>query len=259
MKNKNSQDTRPEVLDDGPLKYAPVNEHGVVFLFARMLKRLGISSVDKIGAGFPDCIAYKKTGKEEKKLRIEFEHKSKNFELHNHDPKKCDMIVCWEHNWPNAPKHLEIIELRDYFGLGFNVWIQPVNNDWKNEISRINYSKEWSVAKSAHKKDLILMYHNSPDKCIKDLFYLADNVFLAKGKEWEGDPSAYIRRVCHLDAPIFLEDLQNHRILKTAGFIRASMQGRKKATEYWPYLYDMIIKRNPSLKKILKKYSPENY
>jgi hypothetical protein len=27
-----------------------------------------------------------------------------------HDPAKCDIIVCWEHNWPECP--LEVIELK---------------------------------------------------------------------------------------------------------------------------------------------------
>jgi hypothetical protein len=27
-----------------------------------------------------------------------------------HDLKGCDMIVCWEHNWPECP--LEVLELK---------------------------------------------------------------------------------------------------------------------------------------------------
>ena len=26
-------------------------------------------------------------------------------------PKGCDLIVCWRHNWPDHPKHIEILEL----------------------------------------------------------------------------------------------------------------------------------------------------
>ena len=29
---------------------------------------------------------------------------------HMHDPNGCDIIVCWEHNWPECP--LEVIELK---------------------------------------------------------------------------------------------------------------------------------------------------
>jgi len=43
-------------------------------------------------------------------VRIEFEFASRNFKEHLHDPKGCDMIVCWEHNWPNCP--LPVLELR---------------------------------------------------------------------------------------------------------------------------------------------------
>jgi hypothetical protein len=30
---------------------------------------------------------------------------------HGHDPKGCDIIVCWRHNWKKCPKNLEVIEL----------------------------------------------------------------------------------------------------------------------------------------------------
>jgi hypothetical protein len=33
---------------------------------------------------------------------IEFEFESRNFLLHEHDPKKSDVIVCWVHNWPGV-------------------------------------------------------------------------------------------------------------------------------------------------------------
>lgn len=67
-----------------------------------------------------------------------------------------------------------------------------------------------------------------------------------------------IRRVTRLKAPIFLEDLQNHRILSTAHFVRNQMQGRPNATEYRPYLFDLFVKHNPSLEKKLSRYAPEN-
>ncbi|HEY2495946.1 MAG TPA: hypothetical protein VGK24_02655 [Candidatus Angelobacter sp.] len=28
-----------------------------------------------------------------------------------HDPKKCDVIVCWIHNWPECPEWIEVVEL----------------------------------------------------------------------------------------------------------------------------------------------------
>jgi hypothetical protein len=67
-----------------------------------------------------------------------------------------------------------------------------------------------------------------------------------------------IRRICRLKAPIFLDDLKQHRILATSGFVRGSMIGRPRATEYWPYLYKLIVARNPSSRNRLRKYAPEN-
>jgi hypothetical protein len=168
------------------------------------------------------------------------------------------MIVCWEHNWPDVPKGLQVIELRREFGLGFNVWIQPVGGIYRDVLSETNYNSQWSVPSLAHKNDLILYYHTRPDRCIKDIFQLADSVTYIKagwkpGKDYMGP----IRRVCGLKAPIFLEDLKVHRILKTSGFVRGNMQGRPNATEYWPHLYDMIVRRNPEARRGLKKFAPD--
>jgi len=35
------------------------------------------------------------------------------------------------------------------------------------------------------------------------------------------------------------------------------MLGNHLVSEYWPYLHEMIIKRNPGVKKQLEEYSPE--
>jgi hypothetical protein len=45
------------------------------------------------------------------RLKIEFEKDSRNFQKHGHDPNGCDLIVCWEHNWPECP--VEVLALRD--------------------------------------------------------------------------------------------------------------------------------------------------
>jgi hypothetical protein len=33
---------------------------------------------------------------------------------HGHDPAGCDLIVCWQHDWPDSP--LEVIELCSVIG-----------------------------------------------------------------------------------------------------------------------------------------------
>jgi hypothetical protein len=89
--------------------YAPTNELGVVLLFGMVSKALGFESIQRIGPDFPDCEALRRVrgGQLQRKL-IEFEYKSREF---NHDPKGCDIIVCWEHNWKECPASLEVIEL----------------------------------------------------------------------------------------------------------------------------------------------------
>lgn len=91
------------------LATAPVNEMGVVFLFALLATQLGFV-VLRLQAEFPDCEAWR-MGPDDRwlRVRIEFEFESRNFIAHHHDPKGCDLIVCWKHNWPGCP--MEVIEL----------------------------------------------------------------------------------------------------------------------------------------------------
>lgn len=44
------------------------------------------------------------------RVRIEFELEARNFRRHGHDPDQCDVIVCWEDNWPKCP--IEVLELK---------------------------------------------------------------------------------------------------------------------------------------------------
>jgi hypothetical protein len=92
------------------LVYAPMNEAGVIFLFGKVAADLNMY-VEEIKPGFPDCIARRFTGKGWERVRVEFEFCSSSFRQHGHDPRECDVIVCWEHDWPTCP--IEVIELRE--------------------------------------------------------------------------------------------------------------------------------------------------
>jgi hypothetical protein len=257
----NATDSRSEVLEGAPLHYAPENELGVVFLFAHLARKWRLR-IDAIQSKFPDCIAFQKVQGREKRIRIEFEHRSRNFKTHRHDPAKCDWLVCWEDNWPDAPRSLQIIELRREFGLGFNVWVIPMNDPFKAELAEIEKSKpgwRWSLPSQCHKGDLILYYFTRPEQCIRHIFVAADRsrkvtAGWKEGKDYMGP----IQRVCRLKAAIFFEDLSAHRVLSTAHFVRAKMRGRANATEYWPYLYDLIVRRNAEAATSLRRFAPEN-
>lgn len=98
-------------MDFRGLRHEPVNEQGVVLLFGMVAKELGYT-VEAVQSGFPDCEAKRQIGPERwQRVHLEFEFESRNFRDHGHSLTGCDVIVCWRHNWPDCPDHLEILEL----------------------------------------------------------------------------------------------------------------------------------------------------
>jgi len=113
--------SNPRILNDRPvygapflrtaLTFAPVNEMGVVFLFGAMAEKLGFI-VTWIGTQYPDVEAFREVSPGRwQRVRVEIEFLSRNFLQHFHNPKECDLIVCWENNWPDCP--LEVIALKE--------------------------------------------------------------------------------------------------------------------------------------------------
>ena len=245
-------------LKNAPLQYAPNGEMGVVYLFANIAKKLQFR-IEEIRAAYPDCIAYRQVGDREKMVKIEFEYRSSNFKVHRHNPKLCDCIVCWHHDWHDVPRRIEVIELKKFFGVPFKVWIQTAvksEQHWLDECART----DWVLSSRVTEGDLLLMYRGSPICSITDLFRFCGTGMVyktgwRKGKFFCGD----IKRICKLDAPIFLEEMREHRVLRTSSFIRSNMQGRGGllVSEYWPHLYDMLYKRNPKHRRTLAKFAPE--
>lgn len=93
------------------LQHAPVNESGVIFLFGLVADELGFI-VDALRPDFPDCEARRRVdgGEAWMPVRIEFEYVSRRFREHGHDPDGCDLVVCWQHDWPDCP--VEVLELK---------------------------------------------------------------------------------------------------------------------------------------------------
>jgi hypothetical protein len=99
--------------------YEPVNEMGVMVLFSMMAQQLGFV-IESVQSGFPDCQAKIEVEPGRwQHFRIEFEYESRSFKLHGHDPGKCDLIVCWRHNWKNCPPHIQVLELSKLVGRKF--------------------------------------------------------------------------------------------------------------------------------------------
>jgi len=107
--------TRQRSIVGDPIKfeglmYGPMNENGVIFLFSKIHKKLGII-IEAIQPSYPDAKARRETPRGWEDVWIEFEYKSSSFKIHKHDPKECDIIVCWENDWKDCP--IEVIELKE--------------------------------------------------------------------------------------------------------------------------------------------------
>jgi len=98
-------------IDFRGLRHAPLNEQGVVYLFALVAREIGFT-VEAIGTSFPDCEAKRRIdrkGERWQRVRIEFEYYSSDFKDHGHKIEGCDLIVCWKNDWDGCP--LEVMEL----------------------------------------------------------------------------------------------------------------------------------------------------
>ena len=95
-------------INYGGLIYAPINELGVVLLFGMIFEELGII-VEEVRSSFPDAAIRRFNGVGWTREYAEFEYESLNFKQHNHPINKCDMIICWYHNWKDCP--LEVWDL----------------------------------------------------------------------------------------------------------------------------------------------------
>ncbi|MDH5186372.1 MAG: hypothetical protein OEW70_04830 [candidate division WOR-3 bacterium] len=144
-----------DIINFRGLVYSPTNENGVIFLFGKVMEDINMY-IEEIKPGFPDCIGRRFTGKGWERVYIEFEYKSSHFQEHRHNPDDCDLIVCWEHDWPDSP--LEVIELREIIKSLPNKPIQ--RPDTITDTSGI---------------DIEVHFKNFPKK-IKELFQLFDNV-----------------------------------------------------------------------------------
>jgi len=102
-----------EPIDFRGLRFAPINEQGVVYLFGMISQELGYL-IESIRTEYPDCEGKRCFDKAKNKwehVQIEFEFKSSHFKDHGHNEELCDIIVCWEHDWQECP--VEVLELRN--------------------------------------------------------------------------------------------------------------------------------------------------
>ena len=111
----------------------PTNEQGVVVLFS-MLVGNSKWSIKSIGTAFPDVtLVYN-----DEIWLAEFEFKTSNFNLHKHDVRGCDLVICWQHDERDFP--LPVIELSKPF------WL---NKNYKKTDSQIKELYYWKMTAKA--------------------------------------------------------------------------------------------------------------
>jgi len=86
--------------------FEPNNEMGVVVRFAQVCESYGYEIVS-IQSAYPDAVIRGF----DKEWRVEFEYLASNFLAHRHDPRKCDLIVCWVNDLRDNELPLTIWEL----------------------------------------------------------------------------------------------------------------------------------------------------
>jgi hypothetical protein len=90
------------------------NELGVIVRFAEMCADPEFKwEIDSISGFFPDAIIIAK-GTDDS-FTVEFEFKASSFVTHHHDLTKCDVIICWQNDWPDCPINVWSLSFDDKF------------------------------------------------------------------------------------------------------------------------------------------------
>lgn len=136
----------------------------------------------------------------------------------------------------------------------FNAWLISFGEKSWDEINSFHIRTDyvWAAPKRGVEDDLIVLYRTAPAKVIQDIFALTG------APEYYPDPEYFswmapYRRVAQLENPVSYEELGSNPLLKK---VQVRLQGRKSISEYWPDLYKLIIRKNPSARKALKDYEP---
>ena len=85
----------------------------VIFLFGCLYRHFNFQEI-LIGhekAGDLDALAFLNN----EGVIIEFEAYSSNFGKQGHDKSKCNLIVCWKHDWKECPDSIDVLELKHFW------------------------------------------------------------------------------------------------------------------------------------------------
>jgi hypothetical protein len=95
-------------LNDLGFRFAPTNARGVLLLFVRRVDDFHMY-VEEVPEEFPDCIVRRRTERGWQRLAVISAFHSSALRTRTPALAACDLVVCWEHDWPDCP--LEVIKL----------------------------------------------------------------------------------------------------------------------------------------------------
>ena len=102
----------------------------------------------------------------------------------------------------------------------------------------------WSTPRNARPGDLILYYKTQPNRVLDDAWEIRSEVAQRRAGYKHGYGFfANIRKVCDFKAPIHLDQLREHPILGTAGFIRGHFRTGFNVTADWHQLYHLLVQQ----------------
>jgi len=194
---------------------------------------------------------------------IEFEYDSKNFITHNHlkelGCRKCT-VVCWDDNWQKPPNRVSIISLSKELGLSNRVRLSHAQDQEDLRFLDTTRAKTcpWSMPAKTKKGDLLLVWRSGPKQSrFHDIFEALENAAPKHGYSGYGR----CKIISHLENPVTLQDIKNHNVLGNLSIKEPQffMGPNTDLTPYWPWLYQLIIDRNPKLKRVLYPFSPGRF
>lgn len=109
----------------------PRNELQVRELFAARLPEYGYRLVAS-HSDFPDWLLLDEQGDY---IYTEVEHRSSQFAEHGHNPRRCDLIACWEHDWSESP-----VPVLEFFSGQFIQPKSPKYGDGRKSDLQVNFS-----------------------------------------------------------------------------------------------------------------------
>jgi HKD family nuclease len=137
---------------------------------------------------------------------------------------------------------------------GFEVWIQPIGPEYWDFLDEPGKAYWGGPGKKVKKGDLVLWYCKAPRSYIGAVSRVLSDPY-PDGGRW--DTAVDIVNLPLLKSPLSFAEMRRSRRLQGSTFLRRNMQGSSHhATPWWPTLYGMIARRNPSVNRNLRSFRP---